>query len=460
MYSVTEQLLAHYDIPGPRYTSYPTADRFVEQFDPDQYTNALSLRREGLSAHALPLSIYIHVPFCESICYYCACNKIITKKYDKAIAYLDLLDKEIELQTNYLGAKQWVSQLHFGGGSPTFLNDDDLHQLMITLRSKFNFTPKAELSIEIDPRTVNPIRLEHLKKLGFNRLSFGVQDFEPAVQAAVHRIQPFSEVKSLMEASRALGFDSINMDLIYGLPRQTSTTFNRTLDQVIALSPDRLAIYAYAHLPERFKPQRRIVASDLPPANEKLVMLSNALNRLQSEGYVYIGMDHFAKVSDSLSQAKKEGRLHRNFQGYSIEPEGDLLAFGVSSIGKVGATYSQNAKTLAQYTDMLEAGLIPVVKGLTLTRDDELRREVIMSIMCQGELDFLSLEKTYGIEAQEFFAAEIIKLSELERQGLVAMKEHGFTVTPLGWYFVRAIAMVFDEYLSVEQDQNKFSKII
>ncbi len=263
-----------------------------------------------------------------------------------------------------------------------------------------------------------------------------------------------------MEASRALGFDSINMDLIYGLPRQTSTTFNRTLDQVIALNPDRLAIYAYAHLPERFKPQRRIVASDLPPANEKLVMLSNALNRLQSEGYVYIGMDHFAKASDSLSQAKKEGRLHRNFQGYSIEPEGDLLAFGVSSIGKVGATYSQNAKTLAQYTDMLEAGLIPVVKGLTLTRDDELRREVIMSIMCQGELDFLSLEKTYGIEAQEFFAAEIIKLSELERQGLLAMKEHGFTVTPLGWYFVRAIAMVFDEYLSVEQDQNKFSKII
>jgi oxygen-independent coproporphyrinogen-3 oxidase len=338
MYSVTEQLLAHYDVPGPRYTSYPTADRFVEQFDSDQYTNALSLRREGLSAHALPLSIYIHVPFCESICYYCACNKIITKKYDKAIAYLDLLDKEIELQTNYLGAKQWVSQLHFGGGSPTLLNDDDLHQLMITLRSKFNFTPKAELSIEIDPRTVNPIRLEHLKKLGFNRLSFGVQDFEPAVQAAVHRIQPFSEVKSLMEASRELGFDSINMDLIYGLPRQTSTTFNRTLDQVIALNPDRLAIYAYAHLPERFKPQRRIVASDLPPANEKLMMLSNALNRLQSEGYVYIGMDHFAKASDSLSQAKKEGRLHRNFQGYSIEPEGDLLAFGVSSIGKVGAT--------------------------------------------------------------------------------------------------------------------------
>jgi len=460
MYSVTEQLLAHYDVPGPRYTSYPTADRFVEQFDLDQYTNALSLRREGWTAHALPLSIYIHVPFCESICYYCACNKIITKKYDKAIEYLDLLDKEIELQINYLGAKQSVSQLHLGGGSPTYLNDDDLHQLMITLRSKFNFTPKAELSIEIDPRTVNKVRLERLRSLGFNRISFGVQDFDPAVQAAVHRIQPFGEVKSLMQASREIGFDSINMDLIYGLPKQTSTSFNHTLDQVIELSPDRLAIYAYAHLPERFKPQRRIVASDLPLANEKLVMLSNALNRLQNEGYVYIGMDHFAKATDGLTKAKNEGRLHRNFQGYSIEPEGDLLAFGVSSIGKVGATYSQNAKTLEQYADMLEAGLIPVVKGLRLTRDDELRREVIMAIMCQGELDFASLEKAYGIVAEDFFAKEILQLKELDRQELIVMKAGGFTVTALGWYFVRAIAMVFDEYLNAQQDQKKFSKII
>jgi len=460
MYSVTEQLLAHYDVAGPRYTSYPTADRFVEQFDLDQYTNALSLRREGFGAHALPLSLYIHVPFCESICYYCACNKIITKKYEKAIDYLDLLHKEIELQTNYLGPKQSVSQLHLGGGSPTYLNDDDLHQLMITLRSKFNFLPKAELSIEIDPRTVNPVRLEHLRALGFNRISFGVQDFEPLVQEAVHRVQPFAAVKALMESSRALGFDSINMDLIYGLPKQTSTTFNRTLDQVISLSPDRLAIYAYAHLPERFKPQRRIVASDLPAASDKLVMLSNALNRLQNEGYVYIGMDHFAKANDSLARAKNEGRLHRNFQGYSTQPEGDLLAFGVSSIGKVGATYSQNAKTLEQYADLLGAGLIPVVKGLRLTRDDELRREVIMSIMCQGELDYAAIEKVYGIEFEDFFAQEVVKLQEFERQGLVAMKASGFSVTPLGWYFVRAIAMVFDEYLNEQQDQKKFSQII
>lgn len=460
MYSVTEQLLAHYDVAGPRYTSYPTADRFVEQFDLDQYTNALSLRREGFGAHALPLSLYIHVPFCESICYYCACNKIITKKYEKAIDYLDLLHKEIEFQTNYLGPKQSVSQLHLGGGSPTYLNDDDLHQLMITLRSKFNFLPKAELSIEIDPRTVNRVRLQRLRSLGFNRISFGVQDFEPAVQAAVHRIQPLSEVKSLMQASRELEFDSINMDLIYGLPKQTSTTFNRTLDQVIELSPDRLAIYAYAHLPDRFKPQRRIVANDLPVASEKLVMLSNALNRLQKEGYVYIGMDHFAKTDDGLSKAKNEGRLHRNFQGYSIEPEGDLLAFGVSAIGKVGSTYSQNAKTLEQYANMIDAGLIPIVKGLRLTRDDELRREVIMSIMCQGELDYSQVEKKYGIVVEDFFATEVVKLKKLERQELIVMNEVGFTLTPLGWYFVRAVAMVFDEYLNAEQDQKKFSKII
>lgn len=460
MQLITEDLIRQYDIAGPRYTSYPTADRFVNAFDHDQYTNALSLRRKGLTSNILPLSIYIHIPFCESLCYYCACNKIITKHYDRALSYLDLLEKEIELQTNFLGQKQSVSQLHLGGGSPTFINDDDLHQLMITLREKFNFTPKAELSIEIDPRTVDRNRLSHLKDLGFNRISFGVQDFDPSVQQAIHRIQPFDQVKALMESARALGFESINTDLIYGLPKQSAASFNRTLKQITEISPDRIAIYGYAHLPEKFKPQRRINSDELPSASEKITMLSNALSALESSGYVYIGMDHFAKKTDSLSIAKQTGRLHRNFQGYSTQPDGDLLAFGVSSIGKVGATYSQNAKTIEEYADLLAQGQIPIIKGLRLSREDLLRRAVIMAIMCQGEIMYESIEFDYLIDFKESFKHELEKLEVFEEQGMITMSDKGFKVSEMGWYFVRAIAMQFDKYLNFDFEKNKFSKIL
>jgi oxygen-independent coproporphyrinogen-3 oxidase len=460
MQVITEDLIRQYDIAGPRYTSYPTADRFVSAFDHDQYANALSLRRKGLTSNVLPLSIYIHIPFCESLCYYCACNKIITKHYDRALNYLDLLEKEIELQTNFLGAKQSVSQLHLGGGSPTFINDDDLHQLMITLREKFNFTPKAEMSIEIDPRTVDSRRLEHLKKLGFNRISFGVQDFDPSVQQAIHRIQPFEQVKVLMQSARSIGFESINTDLIYGLPKQTPGSFNQTLKQIIELSPDRIAIYGYAHLPERFKPQRRILTEELPNAAEKITMLSNALKVLESSGYAYIGMDHFAKETDSLTIAKNTGRLHRNFQGYSTQPDGDLLAFGVSSIGKVGATYSQNAKTIEEYADLLAQGQIPVVKGLRLSREDLLRRAVIMAIMCQGEIIFESIQLNYLIDFKEVFKHELDKLAIFQSQGMLTINNEEMKVTKMGWYFIRAIAMQFDKYLNYDFEKNKFSKII
>ncbi len=457
---ITTDLIRQFDIAGPRYTSYPTADRFVSAFDHDQYTNALSLRRKGLTSNLLPLSLYIHIPFCESLCYYCACNKIITKHYDRALNYLDLLEKEIELQTNFLGQRQTVSQLHLGGGSPTYINDDDLHQLMITLREKFIFTPKAELSIEIDPRTVNKERLVHLRELGFNRISFGVQDFDPSVQEAVHRVQPFEQVKALMLSARSIGFASINTDLIYGLPKQTQESFNKTLEQIIEINPDRIAIYGYAHLPERFKPQRRIHAKELPSASEKISMLANALTALESHGYVYIGMDHFAKATDTLAIAKNTGQLHRNFQGYSTQPDGDLLAFGVSSIGKVGATYSQNAKTIEEYADLLEQGQIPIVKGIRLSREDLLRRAVIMAIMCQGEVVYESIAFDYLIDFQESFKHELEKLVPLQDQGLITMNSKGFKVTEMGWYFVRAIAMQFDKYLNFDFEKNKFSKII
>ncbi len=460
MHAPTDELIRQYDIVGPRYTSYPTADRFVNAFDHDQYTNALSLRRKGLTSNVLPLSIYIHIPFCESLCYYCACNKIITKHYDRALNYLDLLEKEIALQTNFLGPKQSVSQLHLGGGSPTYINDDDLHQLMITLREKFNFTSKAEMSIEIDPRTVDKNRLVHLRALGFNRISFGVQDFDPAVQLAIHRVQPFEQVKALMQSARSIGFESINTDLIYGLPKQSLESFEKTLEQIIEISPDRIAIYGYAHLPEKFKPQRRINTDELPTGAEKISMLSNALSTLQSQGYVYIGMDHFAKETDGLTIAKKTGRLHRNFQGYSTQPDGDLLAFGVSSIGKVGATYSQNAKTIEEYADLLDQGQIPIVKGLRLSREDLLRRAVIMAIMCQGEIVYESIEFDYLIDFKHTFKHELEKLEVFHDQGMVVMDDKGFKVTEMGWYFVRAIAMQFDKYLNFDFENNKFSKII
>lgn len=457
---VSPDLLTRFDVPGPRYTSYPTADRFVEAFTADDYERALKQRRNGGAVMALPLSVYIHIPFCESLCYYCACSKIITKHHERAQPYLRYLNREIDLHAAQLGPGQVVSQLHLGGGSPTFLNDAELRELMAMLRRSFSLAAGGEYSIEIDPRTVDASRLATLAELGFNRLSFGVQDFDPAVQKAVHRVQPAEQVFALVRAARRLDFDSINVDLIYGLPRQTPESFDRTLTQVVRLRPDRIALYAYAHLPERFKPQRRIVTADLPGGAIKIAMLSRSISAFLEAGYVYVGMDHFALPNDALAVAKRQGRLHRNFQGYSTQPDCDLIALGVSAIGRVGATYSQNAKTLGEYYDHLDQGRLPVVRGLALNRDDLVRRAVIMALMCQGEVQFEPVELAFLINFRRYFAPEMEALQTLAQHGLVVFSDSGIEVTEHGWFFVRAIAIVFDRYLQADRNRARYSRII
>jgi oxygen-independent coproporphyrinogen-3 oxidase len=457
---INPELLQRYDVAGPRYTSYPTADRFVEAFGEADYLQALEQRRDGLGTKAYPLSLYVHIPFCESLCYYCACNKIITKHHERGAEYLHYLEREVDLNIAHLGQGQMVSQLHLGGGSPTFLSDAELAQLMTMLRRNFQFAPGGEYSVEIDPRTVTRDRLAHLAGLGFNRLSFGVQDFEPAVQKAVHRIQPAGQVFDLVAAARELGFESINADLIYGLPMQTPETFERTLEQITKLRPDRIALYAYAHLPERFKPQRRIHTQDLPPAASKLVMLSSAMRVLTAAGYVYVGMDHFALPNDALAVAKRQGRLHRNFQGYSTQPDCDLIALGVSSIGRVGPTFSQNVKTLDEYYDLLNQGRLPVARGMALTRDDLVRRTVIMALMCQGSVLFESVELSHLVDFKQYFASEMETMANMQEQGLLNIDDSGIHVTELGWFFVRGVAMVFDKYLQADKNRARFSKII
>jgi oxygen-independent coproporphyrinogen-3 oxidase len=457
---ITPELLRRYDVPGPRYTSYPTADRFVEAFGAGDYGQALAQRRAGPAALATPLSLYVHIPFCESLCYYCACNKIVTRHKSRGADYLRYLAREVDLHAELLGRSQPVSQLHLGGGTPTFLSDAELGQLMAMLRRNFAFAPGAECSIEVDPRTVDAARLRALADLGFNRLSFGVQDFDADVQKAVHRVQPYEAVATLMQEARRIGFDSINMDLIYGLPRQTPESFARTLQQVSGLKPDRIALYGYAHLPERFKPQRRIIAIELPGAAAKVSMLSQALAAFLSAGYVYIGMDHFALPGDSLAVAKRQGRLHRNFQGYSTHADCDLVGLGVSAIGKVGATYSQNAKTLEEYCDHLDQGRLPVARGLALSRDDLARRAVIMALMCQGQVVFESIEAAWLLDFRSYFAAEMEQLRELQAQGMVIVDDTGVQVTARGWFFVRAVAMLFDRHLQADRNRARFSRII
>jgi oxygen-independent coproporphyrinogen-3 oxidase len=455
--TLTPELLRKYDVPGPRYTSYPTADRFVEAFAAGDYERALA-QRAGEAAR--PLALYVHIPFCESLCYYCACNKIITRHHERAAPYLEYLAKEVALHARILGTGQPVSQLHLGGGTPTFLSDDELRQLMALLRRNFAIAPGAECSIEIDPRTIDGDRLRVLAQLGFNRLSFGVQDFDPAVQKAVHRVQPYEQVEALMQEARAIGFESINVDLIYGLPKQTAESFARTLAQVTQLRPDRIALYGYAHLPERFKPQRRIVAVELPGAAAKIDLLSQALGSFLGAGYDYIGMDHFALPNDSLAVARRQGRLHRNFQGYSTHADCDLVGLGVSAIGKVGATYSQNAKSMEEYCDALDQGRLPVVRGLALSRDDLTRRAVVMALMCQGRLDFEAIEAAWLLDFRGYFAAELEQMRSLEEQGLVILEPGAIQVTAQGWYFVRAVAMVFDRYLQADRNRARFSRIL
>lgn len=455
---ITQAHIERYDVSGPRYTSYPTADRFVEAFDATAYLKALEQR--NISAWTQPLSVYVHVPFCESLCFYCACNKIVTRRHEQGTQYLSYLQREIDLHLSRFDHPQSVNQCHLGGGTPTFLNDEELSALMQMLKKVFVFEAGGEYSIEIDPRTVDSQRLQHLRDLGFNRLSFGVQDFDADVQQAVHRVQSYKQVASLMREARTMGFQSMNADLIYGLPKQTPITFRQTISQIITLRPDRIALYGYAHLPSRFKPQRRILQEDLPNAVDKIQMLSEAIQQLMRAGYVYIGMDHFALPEDALAIAKQQGRLHRNFQGYSTMADQDILALGVSAIGKMGSTYSQNAKTLEEYYDYLDQGQLPIVRGLALNRDDLIRRAVIMAIMCHGELSYESIELSYMINFKEYFKTELQQLEEKQKQGLVYLEHDGIKVTDMGWFFVRAIAMVFDRYLQLDANRARFSKIL
>ena len=463
------ETLRRFDQSGPRYTSYPTADRFVEAYGMGQLQDAVDMRKLSGQTSVRPLSVYVHIPFCESLCYYCACNKIVTKHHGKADQYLDYLSQEIAQYAKLLNehrdgssaaSKVQLNQLHFGGGTPTFLSDEQLAKLMLELRRHFALSESGEYAIEIDPRTVSNSRLAHLKELGFNRISLGVQDFDEDVQKAVHRVQPFEAVAELIEHARSVGFHSINMDLIYGLPCQSVASMTQTLEKVIHLRPERIALYAYAHLPERFKPQRRIDSMQLPSAAEKTAMLELALKMFSDAGYVYVGMDHFALPKDALAIAKRQGRLHRNFQGYSTHPDSDLIGLGVSAIGKIGAHYCQNAKTLPEYYDLLDQGMLPVVRGMALDRDDVLRRAVIMSIMCQGAVNYESIELAHLVNFSTYFQSELTQLDAMANDGLITWSSDGFEVTDAGWYVVRAVAMVFDRYLQADRNRQQYSRII
>jgi oxygen-independent coproporphyrinogen-3 oxidase len=454
---LSEAMLRRLDTPGPRYTSYPTADRFHTGFVDGDYERALA---QAGSTGDKPLSVYVHIPFCESLCYYCACNKVVTRHHDRARRYLDTLVHEISLHVERLGARRAMSQLHFGGGTPTYLSDDELRRLVDALNQAFERTGDIEASIEVDPRTVTPARLQALVSLGFNRISFGVQDFDAQVQQAVHRIQPEAQVRQLMVAAREQGYQSINVDLIYGLPRQTGESFARTVDQVVDLRPDRIALYAYAHLPQRFKPQRRIHEADLPLPQARVTMLATAIDRFTAQGYDYIGMDHFALRDDALAVAKREGRLHRNFQGYTTRPDCDLLGLGVSSIARVGPTYGQNAKTLDEYYSAIDAGRFATQRGYALTADDTLRRDVIMALMCQGRVEFAAIEAAHAIDFAGTFAAELDELRGLVDMDWVRLEPGAVQVTALGWYFVRSVASVFDAHLRRDQSRRGYSRMV
>lgn len=454
---LSEAMLRRLDTPGPRYTSYPTADRFHTGFADADYGRALG---DVATRGDKPLSVYVHIPFCESLCYYCACNKVVTRHHDRAARYLDNLIREIDLHVQRLGGRRAMSQLHFGGGTPTFMSDDELARLVTALDGAFERTGDIEASIEVDPRTVTAERLATLKRLGFNRISFGVQDFDAQVQQAVHRIQPESQVRSLMAAARELGFVSINVDLIYGLPKQSGASFAQTVERVVALRPDRIALYAYAHLPQRFKPQRRIHEAELPMPQERITMLATAIDRFTAQGYDYIGMDHFALHDDALAVAKREGRLHRNFQGYTTRPDCDLLGLGVSAIAKVGPTFGQNAKTLDEYYQAIEAGRFATQRGYALDADDVLRRDVIMALMCQGRVEHEAIERRHAIRFADTFAAELLDLQPLVDMGWVRLEPHAVQVTPLGWYFVRSVSSVFDAHLRRAQSRQGYSRMV
>ena len=451
-------LVEKYDRPGPRYTSYPTAPQFHQAFAEDDYKRAAALSNQ---APAKPLSIYIHIPFCKSLCYYCACNKIITQKTHRAVEYLDYLKREIALQAALFDRSRKLTQLHLGGGTPTYLTSEQLSELMSCLREHFNLdeSDNHEFSIEVDPRTIDTARIAELRSQGFNRLSFGVQDFDEKVQAAVNRLQSEQQVYDLVAAARAAKFKSVSVDLIYGLPLQTVASFDTTLSKIIALRPDRIAAYSYAHLPELVRAQRLIRREDMPPPERKLELLELTIARLTAAGYVYIGMDHFALPDDELVIAREKGTLQRNFQGYSTHAQCDLIGLGVSSIGMVADSYSQSVKELSQYYARIDQGLLPVHRGYRLNDDDRLRREVIVDLMCHGRIDFAKIEANHAIVFREYFAESLEKLAEPVADGLVQITDTAVILLPQGQLMMRNVAMAFDAYLGGEQ-KGRFSRTV
>jgi len=453
-------LIRKYDLFGPRYTSYPTADRFHDGFKAEHYVNAIIARNHSHAITPQPLSLYVHVPFCSTICYYCACNKVITKDHGRSAKYIRYVGREIGMVSAMIEGAPAVEQIHLGGGTPTFLARDEMSELMGMLRGAFNVAPDAEISIEVDPRKVDADTIAFLGKQGFNRISVGVQDFDPAVQKAINRIQSEEETRTVIDAARANGFVSVNTDLIYGLPNQTIAGYSATLDKVIDASPDRIALYSYAHVPHLFKPQRRIDLDAVPAPETKLGILALAIEKLGAAGYVYIGMDHFAKPTDELATAQAQRKLHRNFQGYSTKPDCDLLAFGISAIGKVGASYVGNVRTLDEYYERLDAHALPVLRGVELDADDLLRREVIQKLMCDFDLDFAAMDAKHGIRCTEYFAPDLAALAPLAVDGLADVDAKGIRVTPRGRLLVRTVAMQFDRYLREARDQARYSRVI
>jgi len=455
---IDTDLLRRYGGNGPRYTSYPTADRFVEAFDATAYRHWLSNRTIG--GFQRPLGLYVHVPFCDTLCFYCACNKISTKDRSKAHTYVSYLEREMDLVSSTLRKDRRISRMHWGGGTPTFLGDAESARLVESIRSHFELVPGGEYAIEIDPRRVDAGNVKFLATLGFNRVSIGVQDFDGAVQRAVNRVQSVEETRMVIDTARANGFQSVNLDLICGLPKQTLEGFDVTLDRVLECDPDRIALYAYAHLPSMFKPQRRILEADLPGSDLKLQLMVQAMRRLSDAGYVHIGMDHFAKPNDELAVAQRQGRLVRDFQGYACGGDTDLIGLGVSAIGKIGPAYVQNVKTLAAYYASLDQGGLPVMRGVELKPDDLARRAVIQALACQFEVSKEAIGIAHLLEFDRYFAPELRVLDRLERDGLVEMDEEFICVTPRGRLLVRSVCMVFDRYLREAQQRAQYSRVM
>jgi oxygen-independent coproporphyrinogen-3 oxidase len=450
-------LIRRYDKAGPRYTSYPTAVQFHHEFNETKYREYAQKSNTTLK----PLSLYLHVPFCDTVCFYCACNKVATKNRSLAEPYLEHLDQELTLQGGLFDDERPVTQLHWGGGTPTFLSHAQMRHLMQKIKTHFHLldNDQGEYSIEIDPRETQSDTVAFLREQGFNRMSLGVQDFDPNVQKAVNRIQTEEQTFAVLEAARHEGFKSISLDLIYGLPHQNVASFSATLDKILAVKPDRLSIFNYAHLPTLFKPQRRINEDDLPSATEKLAILQQTIQQLTDAGYIYIGMDHFALPDDELTQAQRNGTLYRNFQGYSTHANCDLIGLGPTSIGKVGDSYSQNVKTLEEYYAQIDANHVPVFRGIALNEDDKLRRAVITQLICHFSLTFATVEKEYNIDFKEYFSREWPELEAMQADGLLNQNEERIEILPAGRLLVRNICMTFDAYLRQSKEQ-RFSKVI